>query len=351
MSARVYVGSTLVGHPKPSGALVAFEVDPAYAARDDRPVLGRWFEERDLSARRTFVGTDGLPSFFRNALPEGALRALVERPLRGETQLEYKLLLRLGGDLPGALRVEAGPPDEADDDDAQPVAAPRSHPPGDRLRYSIAGVQLKASLLVGEDKVTLPLVGSGGDWLGKFPSDVYKQLPENEHALLVWARASGLDVPEHRLVDVASIDGLPPDFPTSGRALLVRRFDRSAGGRVHQEDFAQVFGLEPWDKFRAEVPDHVHHASIGLAIRALCGEGDFLEYLRRFAFVVLSGNGDAHVKNWSVVYPAGADPEEVEAEVRAFVARARDAWGSARSEAPTFVRDAIDHHLTKLPLT
>lgn len=57
--------------------------------------------------------------------------------------------------------------------------------------------------------------------------------------------------PPTRLVPVAEIEGLPPDAARlRGSALAVERFDRASGGRrIHMEDFAQVFGLFPDDKY------------------------------------------------------------------------------------------------------
>lgn len=40
-------------------------------------------------------------------------------------------------------------------------------------------------------------------------------------------------------------------------------------------------------------------------VRAVVGEDDFDEVIRRLAFHVLIGNGDAHLKNWLLVYPDG----------------------------------------------
>ena len=60
-----------------------------------------------------------------------------------------------------------------------------------------------------------------------------------------------MEVPERELVDKDEFEGIPPEFNTlaKGRVLLVRRFDRSKTGRVHIEDFAQVFGLQPLLKY------------------------------------------------------------------------------------------------------
>jgi hypothetical protein len=46
-------------------------------------------------------------------------------------------------------------------------------------------------------------------------------------------------------------------------------------------------------------------ASIARIVHAVAGEGDFDEVIWRTAFNILIGNGDAHLKNWSLTYPDG----------------------------------------------
>ena len=85
--------------------------------------------------------------------------------------------------------------------------------------------------------------------------------------------------------------------------MLVERFDRAPGGvRIHQEDFAQVFEIEPEEKDLVG-PEAVTYAGIGAVVCAVAGREDFLEFVRRVGFMVLSGNADAHAKNWSLLYP------------------------------------------------
>lgn len=390
---------------------MALSFDPSYCARPDRPVLSRAFEERRLDPHIDILGTSAktpLPSFFRNILPEGALRAILNARFRHATMPEYDMLLQLGADLPGNVRVESDELLSFDDSDEGSVSAAAVTGP-DPLRFSLAGIQLKASVLVVADRITLPLVGAGGNWIAKLPSTVYRELPENEHAILRWARAAGLNVPDHRLVPVAAIENLPSDFPNEGQALLTKRFDRiEDGARLHQEDFAQVFGVEPEDRYSEHVPDHAHYSGIGAVVRALCGLDDFVEYTRRVAFMLLSGNGDAHVKNWSILYPdgiharlsplydflatiayprlgvnlaldftdpedpwhmppvamstigytafremaqrAGEDPDEREADLRLFVQQARDLWPSMREAFPEFARPVLERHMATIGL-
>jgi serine/threonine-protein kinase HipA len=119
--------------------------------------------------------------------------------------------------------------------------------------------------------------------------------------MLRWARQAGIEVPDHELVQISSIDGLPRiGVFAEQEALLVRRFDRFEGKRLHQEDFAQILALYPRQKYKK-----YNYETIGKIVHAVTGPKGFADYARRLAFVVLSGNGDAHHKNWSLLYPDG----------------------------------------------
>ena len=89
-----------------------------------------------------------------------------------------------------------------------------------------------------------------------------------------------------------------------GRRLPYERFDRAAGHRrIHMEDFAQVFGLFPDDRYR-----HRSYANIAAVLWAESGDVSTYEFVRRLVFSVVIGNGDMHLKNWSLLYPDGRTP-------------------------------------------
>ncbi|MBZ0120600.1 MAG: type II toxin-antitoxin system HipA family toxin [Sandaracinaceae bacterium] len=302
MSARVLLGDVVVGELRPDIASqsTALEFDAGYASRGDRPILGRWFEDHVLDPPREFRGRP-LPAYFRNLLPEGALRRIVEARLGPSALPEYTMLLRLGEHLPGAVRVLG---DELDPSPLE-VSERDRRAAGDPFRFALTGVQPKLSLAQAGDRLTLPLEGHGGDWIAKFGSPAYRDLVRNELTMLDWADACGLLVPERRVIHAEEIEHLPPDFEPDEEVLIVRRFDRGAGARIHQEDFAQVFDIAPEERYAWELADRsfAHFGSIGAIVRVICGEPDFFEYMRRLVFMVLSGNGDAHLKNWALYYP------------------------------------------------
>jgi serine/threonine-protein kinase HipA len=153
--------------------------------------------------------------------------------------------------------------------------------------------------------LTIPADGLGGSWIIKLPSARFPAVPENEFAMLELARAIGITVPQNRLVAVREIKGLPRDASDlAGNALAVQRFDRGPEGqRVHMEDFAQVFGLFPDEKYESR-----SYANIAAVLWAETGEEGTYAFLQRLVFSVLIGNGDMHLKNWSLLYLDGRVP-------------------------------------------
>lgn len=297
----VRLGPTHVGTLTHLGneALI-FTFDPAYVEADlERPTLSLGFKTADGGlVEQTRPTRVRLPPFFSNLLPEAHLREYLAARGGIHPDREFFLLWLLGPDLPGAVDIrspDGGTPPTADD------APSRERGQGQPFRFSLAGVQLKFSALMETSKgLTLPVGGVGGDWIVKLPSPRFEAVPENEHAMMTLAAAAGIDVPAVRLVATKDIGRLPPDLPEAfGQSLAVRRFDRPTPGvRVHIEDFAQVFGVYPENKYK-----RASYGSIARVLWLEAGEAAITEYTRRLVFNVLIGNADAHLKNWSVIYP------------------------------------------------
>lgn len=68
---------------------------------------------------------------------------------------------------------------------------------------------------------------------------------------MMWlAGQLGITIPEIELVRLDVIEGLPEAIARYGdRAFAIRRFDRSADGPVHIEDFAQIYRVYPEAKY------------------------------------------------------------------------------------------------------
>ena len=285
--------------------LFSFEQD--YVDDANRPTLSLSFKGQAgglVIPTRAITGR--LPVFFSNLLPEGHLRDYLAERAGVKPQREFFLLAVLGGDLPGALTVAVlEPPSQGG------ISHPADHDHDERvpqtaLRFSLAGVQLKFSAVMGASGgLTIPAQGMGGSWIVKLPSGRFPSVPENEYAMMSLARAVGLEVPPVKLIDIREIAGLPADASwIPGKALAVQRFDRTADGdAIHMEDFAQVFGLYPHDKYHDR-----SYANIAAVLWAETGEIGTYEFFRRLVFSVLIGNADMHLKNWSLLYPDRRTP-------------------------------------------
>lgn len=381
--------------------VVAFNVDPEYVDDAMRPVLGQYFEDkRRVQTFRQPNYPGVLPAYFANLLPEGVLKALIDAQKSAQDHLST--LAYVGGDLPGAVVVreieshELGSTTGGRSFDEGPLTAAA---PSGALRFSLAGVQLKFSAVRDASlRFTLPFSGEGGRWILKFGAREWPGLVENEFAVMRWAQRAGLNVPRHEIYESRKIEGLDPRILERGEQVFaIERFDRpSEGGRIHQEDFAQLRGARPENKY-----DNASYEGLARLTGDLCGLDDAREFMRRVVFMILSGNLDAHLKNWSLVYPDQRNPRlspaydfvfvwqypveplialplakekiparitwdhvrrvdrflrthgldhDFEREAREFAARTLDAWSGHKADVEPQLRAMIDRYLGTLPL-
>ena len=285
------------------GEKTVFAFTEDYINDPDRPTLGLSFKDvhGDLITDHRSYKIKLMP-FFSNLLPEGHLRKYLAEKADIHPDREFFLIWVLGRDLPGAVTIEpadgeAWPPL----DDLDPIEQAKAHE--DILRFSLAGVQLKFSAISdATGGLTIPASGTGGDWIVKLPSQEYGGVPENEFSMMTLARMVGINVPAIDLIDVSSIGNLPAGIDKLGtHAFIIQRFDRADDNvSIHIEDFAQVYGVFAEDKYKK-----ASSANIASVIAAETSGQDTAEFIRRLTFNTLIGNGDMHLKNWSLIYPDG----------------------------------------------
>lgn len=298
-------------HDKPIGRInllggdrSIFSFSEEYVKESNRPLLSLSFKNvhEELITEHRSYQTRLMP-FFSNLLPEGHLRRYLAALARVKPQREFFLLWLLGKDLPGALTVRPAGSTHWPEKGffGEDVNGSDQKQKADLLRFSLAGVQLKFSAVMEtHGGLTVPAEGIGGSWIVKLPSAQYAHVPENEFSMMTLARQVGIDVPEFDLIDLDKITNIPRGIESTGKtAFMIRRFDRGKeGGAVHIEDFAQVFGVWPEDKY-----DRASARNIANVIATECGMADVVEFIRRLVFNTLIGNADMHVKNWSLIYP------------------------------------------------
>ncbi len=302
-SFRVSLGEVVVGYLSEGDAgRASFRFLAEYRQLSCRPVLSQSFED-DLE--KIYRGKrNELPSFFANLVPEGPLRDLVETSLGIAPGDDMSLLEAVGRDLPGAVEIIAAEEVEnllengAADSNG---SLPEEEAEEGFLRFSLAGVQLKFSVLREAEKLALPVHNQRGEWIVKLDSARFPHLVENEFAVLEWARGAGFEVPECYVQPSSTLAPALQSYAIPETNLLViRRYDRDGARRIHQEDFAQVVSLPPRLKY-----DQISYEQCALLVRQIVSEEAYFEFVRRLVFMVTSGNTDAHLKNWSLIYDDG----------------------------------------------
>ncbi len=163
-------------------------------------------------------------------------------------------------------------------------------------RLSISGIQTKMPLVLNEGR--LEMVNSGGQYILKpIPQGVFQRLelvPINEHLTMQIARqVFDIEVAENALVA----------FADGELAYLVRRFDvQPDGTRLLQEDFAQIAGRSE-ETQGGNYKYDCSYEEIGELIRkhVAAYPVDLERYFKLVVFNYLVNNGDAHVKNFSLI--------------------------------------------------
>ncbi len=168
-------------------------------------------------------------------------------------------------------------------------------------RISISGVQPKHSLRLGD--AGLELCESEGRYLLKpsVPGSFQRmdQMPANEHATMrIAAEVFGMPVAPCAVLH----------FPDDGTtAYLTRRFDvLSDGTRLAMEDFAQIIGVSedtggPAYKYAGSYEGIARHLRLHASAYLVEAEAFF----QLVVFNYLVHNGDAHLKNFSLLRDPG----------------------------------------------
>jgi serine/threonine-protein kinase HipA len=255
----------------------------------------------------------GLPSWFENLLPDRGTE--LRRRLCALYSLRdgqsFALLHALGHDLLGAVEARSTDGDVGPDDEptTSPEGATERIDEGTPRLSALTGVQMKFSMSMVGRGLALPASGPRGHWIIKLPLAGFDELPEIERTTMTWARESGFDVPEHFTPELAKLSGIPAEWIGGAtRAFAVKRFDRRDDGtKIHQEDLCQALDILPGNKYGTGPPSISFDGALRF-VTDFAGEPTGREMARRIGFMIASGNDDAHLKNWSLLWGAATRP-------------------------------------------
>ncbi len=172
-----------------------------------------------------------------------------------------------------------------------------------RIHISISGVQEKLSLVLDKNKLRLTHPGEQGTYLLKpIPRDLKNtnQVPANEHLTMQIARQIyGIPTAENALIF----------FKDGAQAYITKRFDiKPDGSKWGVEDFATLAGKTAENAG----PDFKYSYSYeGIATLLSRFVPAYMVEIEKFfklvLFNYLFSNGDAHLKNFSLLESAGGD--------------------------------------------
>lgn len=256
-----------------------------------------------LSSEPVHTASGAVPPYFSGLLPEGRRLTALRRAVKTSADDELSMVIAVGQDPVGDVQVvpQGWEETEAHRLVAQPgpmVADGQSFAEVDfAALLENAGIGDPAVLAGVQDKVSgrmlsLPLQFGGRALLLKFEVPQYPLVVENENYFLRLARRTSLPVAGAQVV-----------HDRSGRpGLLVERFDRQVGadGTLHRlavEDGTQLMGIYPADKYSVTSED------LALAIGRVCAARPVAlrAILIQLVMAWLTGNGDLHAKNVSVL--------------------------------------------------
>jgi serine/threonine-protein kinase HipA len=176
-----------------------------------------------------------------------------------------------------------------------------------RKRISISGVQEKLSLLLEKNHLRLTRAGEQGTYILKpIPADIKKpdQVPANEHLNMQLARqVYGINTAENAMI-----------FFSNGQpAYITKRFDVKDDGSLPSgkwgtEDFASLAGKTK-DNAGVNFKYALSYEEMGLLIQKYVAAWR-VEVEKFFSLVVfnyLFSNGDAHLKNFSLLESTNGD--------------------------------------------
>lgn len=266
------------------GGRCAFTYDPAYIEADS-PAIAHALPLQEAP----HLSEGGLHAFFDNLVAEGWLRNAQARALGVRPDDRFALLLAFGRDCAGAVSIIDPDPVhdlELDPADVQSVAALTS-------RASLSGIQPKLTVVKGARGYRPARPDELSTYIAKLPG----QVPDLVELEWLTTEATRKLLPEEPVaeMEIAAIGDI------AAEALLVRRFDRTLDGqRLHIEEFNQLLGKRSDEKYDGS------YEEMGRFIRTTPGTvpAEAERLLRRVLACLLTGNTDAHLKNFAMFHTA-----------------------------------------------
>jgi serine/threonine-protein kinase HipA len=302
----VYLYDRKVGVLSSDNGRMEFRYVPVYLEQGKNEALSF-----SLPLRSEPYPEEAIIPFFANLLPDESVRVRIAEILQVSPDNIFGLLKEIGEDCAGAVAfysqdkspqaVQEPLYRKLSEDEADNVLTHLSERPlnigAQDFHISGAGAQDKLVASVERGQVLLPLRGTPSTHIikpgiARFPESVF-----NEFYCMKLAKYCGISTAE---CDILKIKG--------NAYYSVERYDRlKVDGnwhRLHQEDFCQLLGIDPKIKYESEGGPKLVQC-FELLRRMELPAAETIRFLQQIIFCFLIGNGDAHAKNFSVIYRNG----------------------------------------------
>jgi serine/threonine-protein kinase HipA len=237
-----------------------------------------------------------LHPIFEMNLPEGYVRRYISERLRRYTRVDDMLFLAIqGNNGVGRLAYDAGLEDEGMVPEA---LAEILHWGGGKSLFpellerhlfetTLSGMQPKVAITA-ESTGKASLVQSA--YIVKTSGDDYPQLPLNEYICMRLARAAGLATPDFWLSDDQTL-------------FIMERFDYQQGLALGMEDFCVLMGRSGEERYLGS-----YENAARVVTTYTHSHSELIRFFDYVMFNCLIGNGDAHLKNFALLYKSPETP-------------------------------------------
>jgi serine/threonine-protein kinase HipA len=290
--ADVYKTGKLAGHLRRTRDGIVFSYREEYLAAGGAAVA----TTLPLTDRPTETPAGAVPPFFAGLLPEGRRLSALRRAVKTSADDELSVLLAVGRDSIGDVQVVPAHEHPTAAESLLQVERKWSEisfsdvlsAAGVVDRVGLPGVQEKASARM----ISVPVGRAGERFILKVDPPEFPHVVENESFFL--------DVARH--VRMASVFGTIVHDAEGQAGLLVRRFDRlpqpdGTTVALACEDACQAMGRWPADKYQLTSEEVVSGLADHCAARPVALQSLF----QQFCYAWLTGNGDLHAKNVSIL--------------------------------------------------
>lgn len=244
-----------------------------------------------------------LPGVMRQNLPEGYLLDWMKQSFGKTMKLDdFNLLALTGRDMIGRVQCRIAGADDRPVEAGESLSEILSYKGSEALfevlaiKYAqmsgISGVQPKVLIpekrQAGTDEVVIKSIVKDRNLIIKAAGDDFPELAENKYHCMSIARQAGLEMPDFWLSDDRGL-------------FVVERFDLDgAGNYLGFEDMTSLMGFQNDEKYDSS------YEMVAKAIAAFVAPSKrhaaLAAYFRSVAVSVVLRNGDAHLKNFGLLY-------------------------------------------------